>query len=488
MKHNKTILLFLRLRELRLGTAFALALIPLALLLGTDLAWAAPSQIVSFDVETRGSDVEANLVFSGETRKYKVFQSDKRISVRFRGTQLMGSSGKVDDLPAPFTRGYLSQLGKDVVLTLYSDMPAKKLMQGLTTQEADGVVTLAFKGVVTPTAVPAVTQNVPTALPNANGKLNSLDDLLASLKVNQATAEMRQPGLIEKEEANPVAVDDSQEEPAPERGSDALLASLMKEKGLDGTPAERKEEGTKKEWSSMRWIGTMLVLGLLTFAAWYLKKMRSPLAGFDKSEVKVLANKQISMKSRLVLVEVDGERLLFSVGDGGMKLAHKFDEKDSVENGDVFESAAQEFRAKEAAPKAAALPAPTATSTPAPRSVKAQPPALPTLAEPKDFKEKAQALSIALAKRKAEKVTEPNRPVPTLAAVPAPTPAPAVERPRAEQTLSKRERDEKRKGSVQEFLSQFSNKVEASAPVSGVKANSRFGRAVANTMNFMSGN
>ncbi len=493
------------LRESLARHTLTLMTVVLLLGLGSSLSWASSSQIVSLDVQTKGNNVDASLMFTGDARKYRVYQSGKRISIRFRGTGLLADSGKLNGLPAPFTKGYLSQISGDVVMTLYSETSGKELLRTLVTTEEDGLVTFSFKGVAPVHAAPVQVQRQAEAAPVNKDKVDSLDDLLNSLHVNQATAEMRQPDVAQQAPVQAETTTGATAE-EPTQRSDALLASLMKEKGLNGSPATQSESSASKPWSSTRWLITMVMLGLMSFGAWYLKKVRSPLAGFDKSEVKVLANKQISMKSRLVLVEVDGERLLFSVGDGGMKLAHKFDEKESVDAGDLFDSAAEEFRAKEAVPpkketvlskaemvshaavqsvvRSAALKNSTSNLL-VPQVPKAKEPDLPPLPEPRDFQEKAQALSQALAQRKAAKASVTptlSAPKPSLAAAPVEAPS------RLEQSLSKREREQKRKGSVQDFLSQFSNKVDAASQRSAVKSNSRFGRAVATTMQSMMGN
>ena len=69
----------------------------------------------------------------------------------------------------------------------------------------------------------------------------------------------------------------------------------------------------------------LLVLGLILGLAWLLKRL--PGSGFRPADgLRVVANVQLGVKERAVVVEVGGRQLLLGVASGGVTLLHELPE------------------------------------------------------------------------------------------------------------------------------------------------------------------
>ena len=72
--------------------------------------------------------------------------------------------------------------------------------------------------------------------------------------------------------------------------------------------------------------GLAVVLGIIYGLSWVLKKY-SRLPGSNQVEMKILGGISLSTRERVVLVQVEGKKILLGVAPGRVNLLQQFDDK-----------------------------------------------------------------------------------------------------------------------------------------------------------------
>ncbi len=76
---------------------------------------------------------------------------------------------------------------------------------------------------------------------------------------------------------------------------------------------------------------TLLLCGMLVFFFWGLRRLRFGRTNAPEA-IKLIALRPLSTKAQLLLVEVEGKRLLLGLGEGGPRLICRLDGDDAKEN------------------------------------------------------------------------------------------------------------------------------------------------------------